>query len=46
MCKAKSCTYWKSCLVKRECMDFCYGDYMKAPDKAQKSIKTKKNTTK
>ena len=42
MCKAKSCKYWKKCLVKRECMDFCCSDYVKDENKTQKSKKANK----
>lgn len=27
MCKAKDCMYYKKCICKSECMDFCCGDY-------------------
>lgn len=33
MCKAKSCKYWKKCLVRKECMDSRCADYEKAPEK-------------
>jgi hypothetical protein len=39
MCKAKSCKYYKTCIVKRECTDFCCGDYVKGQDKKVKKEK-------
>lgn len=41
MCKAKSCKNWKLCGVKRACMDFCCGDYIKNPDYKPKIKKEK-----
>ena len=39
MCKAKSCKYWKSCLVKRALMDFRCLDYVKNPNYKPKNKK-------
>lgn len=33
MCKAKSCKYWKDCLVRRECTDSHCADYEKRQEK-------------
>lgn len=44
MCKAKSCKYWKTCLVKRDCQDHSCNDYrpdMKKLMDAKKSAEKK-----